>query len=304
MKQIHLGSGAVALAAILWSIDGLLRRALFSLPPSVVVFWEHAFGFLILLPFIFILWRGFKNFSRKQWLALLAVAFLSGALGTIFYTTALGRVSYIPFSVVVLLQQLQPLFAIGAAGVILREPLGKRFLFLALLALVAAYFVSFPDLKVNLGTGSGTLIAALFAIGAAASWGASTALSKYALKDVSSFHATAARFGLTVFFAFLVTLILGKGGQVLAVEASQWKYLIAITFSTGLVALFIYYFGLKRILASRSTIIELIWPVSAVFIGYLFLGESLSMTQWIGSVALIAIVFLVMKNPSPKQGVT
>jgi drug/metabolite transporter (DMT)-like permease len=302
MKQVYLGSGAVALAAILWSVDGLLRRALFSLPPSVVVFWEHAFGLLILLPLIFIFWRGFKSFSKKQWLALVVVAFLSGALGTIFYTAALGKVSFIPFSVVVLLQQLQPIFAISAAGFLLREPLGKKFIALAVLALVAAYFVSFSDLKINLETGAGTLIAALLAIGAAASWGISTALSKYALNNVSSFHATAARFGLTIFFAFLVTLILGKGGEIAEVSADQWKYIAAITFSTGLVALFIYYFGLKRILASRSTIIELIWPVSAVLIGYLFLGESLSITQWLGSVALVAIILFIIKNPRLKRG--
>ncbi|TSC59318.1 MAG: DMT superfamily drug/metabolite permease [Parcubacteria group bacterium Gr01-1014_107] len=229
MRQIYLGSGAVALAAILWSIDGLLRRALFSLPPSVVVFWEHAFGFLILLPFI------------------------------IFFT-------------------------------------------FAVLALVAAYFVSFPDLKVNLETDAGTLAAALLAIGAAVSWGISTALSKYALKNVSSFHATAARFGLTIFFAFLVTLFLGKGIEITEVSAVQWKYIAAITFSTGLVALFIYYFGLKRILASRSTIIELIWPVSAIFIGYFFLGESLSITQWLGSIALVAIILFIIKNPRLKRG--
>ena len=302
MRQIYLGSGAVALAAILWSIDGLLRRALFSLPPSVVVFWEHAFGFLILLPFIIFFWRGFRNFSIRQWLALIVVAFLSGALGTIFYTAALGKVSFIPFSVVVLLQQLQPIFAISAAGFMLREPLGKRFFTFAVLALVAAYFVSFPDLKVNLETDAGTLAAALLAIGAAVSWGISTALSKYALKNVSSFHATAARFGLTIFFAFLVTLFLGKGIEITEVSAVQWKYIAAITFSTGLVALFIYYFGLKRILASRSTIIELIWPVSAIFIGYFFLGESLSITQWLGSIALVAIILFIIKNPRLKRG--
>jgi drug/metabolite transporter (DMT)-like permease len=296
MKPTYIGSGAVAFAAILWSLDGLLRRALFDLPPSVIVFWEHLFGLIILIPLIIIGWKGFLKFSRKQWFALGAVAFLSGALGTIFYTGALGAVHFIPFSVVVLLQQLQPIFAITAAAILLKERISGRFIILAIFALIAAYFVSFPNLKVNFTTEGATLIAALLAIGAAASWGISTALSKYALNNTSTFHATAARFALTVFFALIVTFVLGKGGEIGNLTTSHLLYIVAITFSTGLVALFIYYFGLKRIPASRSTIIELVWPISAIFIGYIFLGESLTLTQWIGSIALVAIMLLVVRE--------
>ena len=104
----YYGPGAVVAAALLWSVDGLLRRHLYTLPAPVIVFWEHTFGFLVLLPVLAFSWRYFKQLTRKQWLAITVVALLSGAAGTILYTAALGRVQYIPFSVVVLLQQLEP----------------------------------------------------------------------------------------------------------------------------------------------------------------------------------------------------
>jgi len=59
--------------------------------------------------------------SKKEWLAIALVSLFSGALGTIFYTSALGKVNYIQFSVVVLLQQLQPIWAILAAYFLLKE---------------------------------------------------------------------------------------------------------------------------------------------------------------------------------------
>lgn len=296
MKYIKFGSAAVVFAAFLWSIDGLLRRELYSLPASVIVFWEHLFGFIILLPFILASFKAFKQLTRKQWMAVGVVSFLSGAVGTILYTAALGQIHYIPFSVVVLLQQLNPVFAIGASAILLREPLTKRFFALAAIALSAAYFVSFPDLKVNLSTGNGTLIAALFAVGAAAAWGIGTAFSKYALKDTSSLHIAALRFGFAPIFALLFVVLFNQTEALTSITAEQFKYIVAITFSTGMVALLIYYFGLQRIPASRSAILELTFPLSAVVIGYLFLHQGLTLTQGLGALVLTGTIYLMAKD--------
>src|SRR3989338_4319415 len=126
-NKIYFGSLAVVLAAFLWSLDGLLRRSLYSLPPGVIVFWEHLLGLVVLLPLILPRMRALRSFTKKQWVAIVGVAFLSGLLGTLFYTAALGKIQYIQFSVVVLLQQLQPLWAILGGVVILGERMPRRF---------------------------------------------------------------------------------------------------------------------------------------------------------------------------------
>ncbi len=296
MKYRNLGSVSVILAALLWSLDSFLRTQLYSLPPAVVVFWEHTLGFILISPFIFATFNQFKKLTRKQWFAIAGVSFLSGALGTILYTAALSKTQFIPFSVVVLLQQLQPIFAITTAAVLLKEPLTRRFMFLAALALIAAYWVAFPTLTVNFSTGAGTALAALFALGAAASWGTSTAFSKYSLKDTSSLHITAARFGLTPIFALGFVFVLGGSHSVLALTPIQWRFIALITLSTGFVALAIYYFGLKRVPASRSAILELTWPLSALITGYAFLHQTLNASQAIGAVVLLGTVILIARD--------
>jgi len=295
-RYTQLGSAALVIAALLFSVDGLLRRHLFTLPAPVIVFYEHAFGFLVLLPFIIVSLKTFKQLSRRQWYAIIGVSFLSGAVGTILYTAALGRVQFIPFSVVVLLQQLNPVFAIGASALLLREPLTRRFLGLAIIALAAAYVVTFPHLSVNLSTGNGTLVAAIMAVGAAAAWGSSTAFSKYALKDTSTLHVTAARFGITPFFAMLFVLLSGSAHAMGNITFSQFKYLVAITFSTGMVALLIYYYGLKHVLASRAALLELAWPLSAVLVGWIWLHQGLTWTQGIAGVVLTASIYLIAQD--------
>lgn len=297
MKYIKFGSAAVVFAAFLWSVDGLLRRELYSLPASVIVFWEHLFGFIILLPFILYSFKAFKQLTRKQWLAIGGVSFLSGAVGTILYTSALAKIQFIPFSVVILLQQLEPIFAITAAALLLREPLTKKFFALSAVALIGAYLVSFPELKINFSTGNGTLMAALFAVGAAAAWGISTTFSKYSLKGTSTLHITALRFGFTPIFALLFVLLGGHTAALGdALTAENLKYIVAITFSTGMVALLIYYFGLKRIPASRASILELTFPLSAVFIGYFHLDQGLTVTQGVGALTLLTAIYLIAKD--------
>jgi drug/metabolite transporter (DMT)-like permease len=301
MERVYRGSLAVVIAALLWSLDGLLRRELYSLPASVVVFWEHLLGLVILLPIIIFSLREYRKFTRKQWWSIILVSGLSGALGTYFYTSALAHINYIPYSVVVLLQQLQPIFAIVASAILLREPLSKRFLLYVVIALGAAYLVSFPDVRVNLATGQGTIIAALLALAAAACWGSSTAFSKYTLQGTSFLHTTAARFAFTPIFALALTFSLGYGDGLGAVTAVQWKYLLGITFSTGLVALAIYYYGLQRIFASRATLLELTWPISAALSGFFLLHERMSATQWLGAVILLVVMVAVVREAKQRE---
>lgn len=295
-NSIYAGSVAVVFAALLWSLDGFLRRELYSLPPAVIVFWEHLLGLIILAPLLLHHLPNFREFSRKQWLAIAGAALLSGLLGTFFYTAALGRIQYIQFSVVVLLQQLQPLFAIFAAYLLLRERITKKFLGLTALALGSVYFVSFPDLRVHFASGGANVIAAFLALGSAAAWGSSTAFSKYTLRGTPSLHVTFARFGFTVIFALALVGLQGHGAALTRLTPPQWTYLLIITLSTGMVALAIYYFGLKRIPASRSTILELAWPISAVFIGYFAFGERLTATQWLGAIVLIATMVQISRD--------
>ncbi|HEX5744432.1 MAG TPA: DMT family transporter [Candidatus Saccharimonadales bacterium] len=292
----YYGSAAVVTAALLWSVDGLLRRHHYTLPAPVIVFWEHTLGFLILLPVLAFTWRYFKQLTRKQWLSIVGVALLSGAAGTILYTAALGKVQYIPFSVVVLLQQLNPIFAITASALLLRERLTKRFTVLSVIALAGAYFATFPNVTINFATGTGTVVAALFAVGAAASWGISTAFSKYSLQGTSSFHVTAARFGIAPFFALLFAGFSGSAGAIGSITLNQFWYLLAITFSTGLVAILIYYYGLKRVKASRAAILELAWPASAVLVGYFWLHQSLTVTQAVGGLVLTGAIVMIARD--------
>ena len=294
-KLTHIGPLFIAAAAILWSLDGLLRVALYSLPPAVIIFWEHFLGALILSPFIFIKRKEIKHLTRKEWMSILFVSLFSGVLGTMLYTAALGKINYIQFSVVALLQQLQPIWAITTATILLKEKLDKKFVQWAGLAIIASYFVTFKDLRFNISSSNETLIAALFALLAGVVWAVSTSFSKIVLNKVSFQLTTLLRFLIAPIFALVFIFIFHNQNAMLAINQDQWLKLLTITLSTGMVALLIYYYGLRNTPAKVSAIVELLWPASAIAIDYFFFHKMLSLTQIVGTVVLLFSIFKVSK---------
>ena len=294
-KIAAIGPVFIIIAALLWSFDGILRRSLYTLPPAVIVFYEHILGAIVLLPVLFRKWGELKRMTRREWIAIMFVGLFSGALGTIFYTAALGMVNYIQFSVVVLLQQLQPVWAIGAAAVLLGEKITKGFFKWAAVAIVAAYFITFRDLRINLVAGGAQNLAAVLALSAGFMWAVSTSFSKIVLNKVSYWMATILRFWFAPLFAVILVFAQHQQSSLFAVTPVQWLTLLAITFSTGMVALVIYYYGLRKTPARVSTICELAWPASSIFIGYFLYGQTLSATQLLGVGALFLSIYHVAK---------
>ena len=199
MQKSYTGPIFTLIAATLWAFDGLIRQHLYTLPPITIIFFEHLIGLIILFPFVY-KYVLQTRLAKREWWLLLLIAILSGLFGTLWFTTALGKVLYITVSVVFLLQKLQPIFAITTARIFLKEQMDKRYIKWAIIAIISAYFVTFKDGYVNWATGSDTVVAALYALGAAFAWGSSTTFSKMLLGKVD--------FKVSTFYRFLVTVII------------------------------------------------------------------------------------------------
>lgn len=293
-KNSISGPILIMTAALLWALDGLIRRNLYTLPPITIIFFEHLFGLIILFPFVakYI----FKTrMSRKEWFLVFFVSILSGLLGTLWFTTALLKVHFISFSVVFLLQKTQPLFAISTAVIFLKEKFDKRYILWAILAIVGAYFVTFQNGQVNLATGEGTIIAALYALGAAFAWGSSTTFSKMLLGKVRAEASAFYRFLFTIILALPLIFLWGKGPSLQAPTITQFGFFLLIAISTGMVALVIYYKGLSKTSVHVSTILELLFPFFAIVIDMVVFHSVLSLSQWIAAFVLLFAIYKISK---------
>ncbi len=301
-RSAYIGALAIMLAAFLWSLDGtFIRPNLYALPAALVVFLEHALGFIILSPFIFLGWRRIKNLTRKDWMAVLWVSLFGGLIGTLMITKAFFAAfgGETTFATVIILQKLQPIFALLLAGVLLKEKLSIKFYFFAALAIVSAYILAFGSHGVSFDIILNNK-AALFSVIAAFAFGSSTVFGKRLVNHIDFKSASALRFGVTSILALALILTTGELWQINIISAFQWKLLALIVFSSGAVALFIYYFGLKKVSASTATIAELFWPFSAVILDYLINKNVLSTTQIVASIILVIAIYFVIRTGKVK----
>lgn len=283
----------VIIAAALWGIDGIiLRPALYSLPVPLVVLIESGIVALILSPLFFRNFSVLKSLAKRDWISFIGVGLLGGAIGTMAITKALFYVNFVNLSVVILIQKLQPVFALALAAIILKERLPKIFFLWAALAVAGAFFMTFGLALPNFSTGDKTIIAAALSLIAAFSFGSSTVLSKLALKNVGFELGTYLRFLISAVIMLIIASASGDVTKIGAVSSTQWGVFFLIAFTTGGAAIFLYYYGLKKISASVATICELAFPLTAVVLDYIVRGTVLTLIQWFG-VALL--LFSILK---------
>jgi len=284
----------VIIAASLWGVDGIvLRPTLYSLPVPLVVFVESTIVAILLSPYFIKQIPSLKTLQKKDWLAFFLVALLGGAIGTMAITKALFYVNFVNLSVVILLQKLQPVFAITLAAIFLKEKLPTQFFLWAVLAVIGAYFMTFGTNLPDFTAGDKTTIAAMFALIAALSFSSSTVLSKRALRNVSFEMGTYLRFLFSAIIMLMLVVSLGDISSISEITTKQLIVFLIIAFTTGGAAIFLYYYGLKRITASVATICELAFPLTAVMLEYFLRGNILNVIQWIGAGVLMLSILKV-----------
>ncbi len=298
-KKMVLGALAIVLAAILWSLDWIfIRPNLYELPAGLIVFLEHSLWFVLLSPFVIKwLWK-IKKLSKKDWFAILRVCLFGWLIGTLFITKAffLAFAWTVTFATVILLQKLQPVFALLMARIILNEKLKWTFYIRAGLAILAGYFLAFGNQIINFVKIDWLHNAAFFSVLAAFAFGSSTVFGKRIVNHLDFKVTTGLRFGITAILALVLILITKVFATIGIVNELQWKYLGIIIFASGAGALFLYYFGLKRVKASTATILELARPLSAVIVDWLINKNTLSNVQIIAAIILLGAFFMIVRD--------
>lgn len=287
------GSIAIGISAIMWGFDGVvLTPRLFNLDVGYVVFILHLIPFLLMNVFMYKQYRFVKDFTTKDIFVLLSIALTGGALGTLSIVKALFLVNFQHLSIVVLLQKLQPIFAILLAAIILKEKLTHRFLIWGLLAIIAGYTLTFEFKLPVVTSDRNTILAAVFALLAAFSFGSSTVFSKMVLGKYDFKTVTFFRYGFTALLMLFYVMVTQKFMQFSETTTNNWVFFIIIGLTTGSGAIFLYYLGLKHVSAIISVIVELIFPISAIIFDYIFNDARLSLIQWLSAAVM---VFAIIK---------
>lgn len=273
----------VAIAAAIWGTDALFRMPLTKgISAATVVFAEHVILVLVLAPWWRRSWQALRRAPLRSQLAVALVGIGASAMATLLFTMAFAGGD--PITPVVV-QKTQPLLVLIGAAILLKERLRPRVALFAVPALIGMWLLAFADpFDVHISRVSVVLLS----LGAAALWAAGTVLGRLVSADFTTTELTTLRFGFGLIGAAVVVWATGTAWWV--PDLASTGLVAALALVVGLLAMLLYYRGLRSTAAARAAIAELAFPVSAAVVGVVFLHKSLAASQWVGAVLLVASI--------------
>lgn len=314
MKSIS-GAFLIACCSMLWATDALFRMPLVkSVDSMTIVLLEHVLCVIATFPLFLPRRKETRSLNVAGWGSLAFVGVMGSAIATALFTASFRHINP---SVAILLQKVQPIFAVIGARVVLREKPGRQFYRWAVVAVIASTMVSLPDLWApreilsgfpSLGSATaGRNLGISLAAGAAFLWGMCTVFGKWITNHVS--------FPVTSFLRFfwgligILVIVLARAGDSVVSVRSQVAYVfhapaaIRAIFYIGLIpgvlAMNLYYAGLRNTKASSATFAEMFFPIAAVVINWIWLGQPLNTTQIVGAAILLCAVYFINRKPRP-----
>jgi drug/metabolite transporter, DME family len=276
----------VAGAATLWGLDQWIRGPLSATTTAgTIVFGEHLVLVVLTLPLAAGALAAVLRLGWRHVAAAIAIGAGASAVATILFTEALF--THNDFVTPVVLQKVQPVFAVLGAIVVLDERPGRRYVPYFVAALVGTWFMGVPRPFHPEAHGLATMS---YALGAALLWGLGTVFGRYLARDLRFEHVTTLRFLFGLPASAIALLVLGVPAFA-SWHDSFWIMILALV--TGFAAMFLYYYGLRSIPAIAATLAELAFPITAVLVGYFKFGQTLSGWQWFGVALTSTIVALL-----------
>lgn len=288
-----LGVSLVVLACTLWALDTLIRYPLLysGVDAFSIVFYEHCILSVIFLVVFFKSLPKVWRISGSNMVAFCVVGGLGSALATLSFTQAF---KYLNPSLVILLQKFQPVVAILMARYFLKEKIEKAFIGWAVVCILGAFLISYQDLekvffeytKSNMQLfNPGSLLGYVFVFFAVSGWGASTVFGKKLSQNgFQNEQIMAGRF----FIGFLCLLpFVPFQSELFSHSVDVFGKISLMVLLSGLLAMYLFYQGLRRLSARACSLTEMFFPFMAVLVNWIFLDATLSAIQILGGLVLL-----------------
>jgi drug/metabolite transporter (DMT)-like permease len=276
----------LGLLSILWGgsffFNGFVLKAL---PPLTVVFLRVAIAAVILLPLLFV-YRIRLPRGLSGWKPFFAIGFLNNVLP--FSLIVIGQ-TYIPSGLASILNATTPLFTVVVMAIAREEKLHLR-----RVAGVVAGLIGVMILQGDgFGFETGQTIGILLCLAAAFSYGLSALLARKVLSNspplgTATFQMLASAVMMTV-----VAGLVERPWQLPMPGAATWLAVIGLAALSTALAYIVFFQILRRSGATNVMLVTLLIPVTAILLGYLVLGERISLREIVGALVIGSALLLI-----------
>jgi len=293
MSVKHVGIVSILFASLMWSVEPVFAKLSYQnsdfLHTSMV---RAVFVTLVALIYVMITNKADFRISRKQFPPLLYVAIVGTVFADLMYFFALTQV---PVVNAVVIGHLQPVFIVLMGYVLLRGDRLSRFDYLGVLFMIlSGLLVSTKTVENFMSLKFGSM-GDLFVLFATVAWATTTIAARKYLRELNAGVITFYRFLVaSVFFTFYLVFF-----SYVSVS-SVYQVLVGVVVGVGTI---LYYEGLKRIKAAQVSAVELSTPFFAAILGFVVLGENITVLQVVGMFLLfIGIYYLSKREEGRRRG--
>ena len=286
MSVKHVGIVSVLFASLMWSVEPVFAKLSYQnsdfLHTSMV---RAVFVTLVALIYVMITNKADFRISRKQFPPLLYVAIVGTVFADLMYFFALTQV---PVVNAVVIGHLQPVFIVLMGYVLLRGDRLSRFDYLGVLFMIlSGLLVSTKTVENFMSLKFGSM-GDLFVLFATVAWATTTIAARKYLRELNAGVITFYRFLVaSVFFTFYLVFF-----SYVSVS-SVYQVLVGVVVGVGTI---LYYEGLKRIKAAQVSAVELSTPFFAAILGFVVLGEGVTLLQAAGIFLLFIGIYYLSKK--------
>lgn len=282
-----LGSIELSIAAIIWGAMFVVVKIIVDeVHPIQLVWLEYLISLVFLIGYSVIKgekWHiNWPDLRLIFWIGIIGntISLVAQEMGTGLSNAQTGSV----------ITSTIPAFMIIFGWLILKEPLDKVKIFSVLIAILGVVMI--VGLKM---TGSNVVLGVILLILTAITWALMSVLIKK-VKTYSSLQITI--MSTVVAVVCLTPFILSDLSSLTSINFAEPKVILSLLYigavSTA-VAYVMWNKGLKVISASSSGLFYLIQPIVGSFLGWLLLGEQISVGFIIGSAMILASVWISVK---------
>ncbi|KKQ71423.1 MAG: hypothetical protein UT33_C0009G0014 [Candidatus Peregrinibacteria bacterium GW2011_GWC2_39_14] len=288
MNKKHVGVILILLASIIWAIDPVLVKLSYSNATFVQTLGIRAIP-MVIIAFIYTLITNKASFkvTKKEFSAMMYLAIFGSIIGDLIYFYSVSKISVVNYSVI---GHIQPIFILLIGYFFLKSDkitkydyIGVAFMFLAAFFVVAKDMDSLRNFSIGTKEDYFMLIATI-------AWATTGMVARKYLSNTNAGVTTFYRFGIGA--VMLVAYLIYTNAFYVS---NVYQILNGVIAGIGIL---LFYEAMKRLKAAQVTSLELTSPFFVAILGFIFLGESVTIMQMGGMFLLIFGIYFLSKKES------
>ncbi|MCG2637638.1 MULTISPECIES: DMT family transporter [Bradyrhizobium] len=276
----------LAVLSILWGGSFFFNgAALRELPPLTLVFLRVVLGATMLVPFLRMQGIGFPK-GVAGWTPFFVIGLFNNVLP--FSLIVIGQ-TFIPSGLASILNATTPLFTVMVMAAVGEEALQARRVAGVALGLLGVIILRGWGIETRTGQGLGILLC----LGGALSYGFAALAARRLLKDSPPLGTATFQLMASTVMMAIVAGAAEQPWRLPVPDVTTWLAVLGLAALSTALAYIIFFQIIRRSGATNVMLVTLLIPVTAILLGWLVLGEPISMREIAGAIVIGSALLVI-----------